>query len=68
MDGEKYMRVQFYVDGSKRKGTVQIDLKKVGLLAPKPFDSQLTNTSTLSYVSHPVVIFFRSCHVILMLV
>lgn len=29
MDGVDYMRVKFYVDGSKRKGTATIDLKKV---------------------------------------
>ena len=29
VDGVDYMRVQFYVDGSKRKGTVHLDLKKV---------------------------------------
>ena len=29
MDDVAYMRVKFYVDGSKRKGTVHVDLKKV---------------------------------------
>ena len=29
MDDVTYMRVKFYVDGSKRKGTVHVDLKKV---------------------------------------
>ena len=29
MDGVTYMRVKFYVDGSKRKGTAYLDLKKV---------------------------------------
>ena len=29
VDNETYMRVKFYVDGSKRKGTVHVDLKKV---------------------------------------
>ena len=29
VDGMNYMRVKFFVDGSKRKGTVLMDLKKV---------------------------------------
>ncbi len=29
MDGVTYMRMKFYVDGSKRKGVVVLDLKKV---------------------------------------
>lgn len=29
VDDVTYMRVKFYVDGSKRKGTVHVDLKKV---------------------------------------
>ncbi len=29
MDDVTYMRVKFYVDGSKRKGTVHVDLRKV---------------------------------------
>ena len=29
MDGDSYMRLKFYVDGSKRKATATIDLKKV---------------------------------------
>ena len=33
VDNETYMRVKFYVDGSKRKGTVHVDLKKVSSLS-----------------------------------
>lgn len=29
VDGMQYMRMKFYVDGSKRKGTVHLDMKKV---------------------------------------
>lgn len=29
VDGESYMRVKFYVDGSRRKGEAHLDLKKV---------------------------------------
>ncbi len=29
VDGETYMRLHFHVNGSKRKGTATIDLKKV---------------------------------------
>ena len=29
VEGVSYMRMQFYVDGSKRKGTVHLDMKKV---------------------------------------
>ena len=32
MDGDSYMRLKFYVDGSKRKATATIDLKKVRVL------------------------------------
>ena len=28
MDGVSYMRMKFYVNGSKRKGTVSLDVKK----------------------------------------
>ena len=31
VDDVTYMRVKFYIDGSKRKGTVHVDLKKVRL-------------------------------------
>lgn len=29
VDGENYMRVKFYLSGSKRKGTVHVDVKQV---------------------------------------
>ena len=29
VDGENYMRVKFYLKGSKRKGTVHVDVKQV---------------------------------------
>ena len=32
VDDVTYMRVKFYVDGSKRKGTVHVDLKKVSAI------------------------------------
>ena len=31
VEGENYMRVKFYVKGSKRKGTVHADVKQVTL-------------------------------------
>lgn len=34
MDGVSYMRVKFYVDGSKRKGVAYLDLKKVNSSMP----------------------------------
>jgi len=34
VEGTTYMRMKFYVDGSKRKGTVHLDLKKVRYLQP----------------------------------
>lgn len=29
VDGEEYMRIQFYVSGSKQNATAHLDLKKV---------------------------------------
>jgi len=30
VDGQNFMRVKFYIKGSKRKGTVQVDVKQIG--------------------------------------
>ena len=43
VDDVAYMRVKFYVDGSKRKGTVHVDLKKVSWFMSSMNMTAITN-------------------------